>query len=61
MDTGYMHTYYLPQVHKANKIEVLCIVKNIYAMWNKFKNSLKIKRKMKFAGREDSLRMRRWI
>ena len=35
---------YLQQVYKASKIEVLCIVKAKYTMWNKDKNSFNKKK-----------------
>ena len=46
METDYILRYiYLPHVDKATKIEVLCIVKAIHAMWNKDKNISKFKKK----------------
>ena len=41
MDTIFRYIY-LPQVYKATKIGILCIVKTVYEMWNKRKNSSKL-------------------
>ena len=58
LDTDYNQIYfsiYLPQLYKATKIEVLCIVKTKYAMWNKDKYNSKIKVKNAFIS-DDLLR-----